>query len=360
MEDRKSLETKVGLFTVFGLIVTAGLAIYFGRLTEPFQEKYTLMVHFPNAGGLLDGSRVMMAGAHIGQVADDPRIDLQHGGVTVPLRIYSEVTIPEGSSFRVRSSGLLGDAFVDVLPERGAEAGQAIEPGSRVEGDAGGDGIGELASSGKDLVQGLRETNAELQNLLKRLNRDVLNEEFVTDIHGTAANANEFTGELDEFADRLDEEVTTISTDLRETLGNLKKFSAQLEAIGSNAEATTENLRRGTEGLDAIVAKVDKTASGLNSMLGGAEGGEGLLPGLIQDRQLRDDAQATVRNLRDLSANLKRHGVLFYRDTAAETRPEAANGEEEMVEQSPRREAEETGLDRPSIRRRMPGRPGRR
>jgi phospholipid/cholesterol/gamma-HCH transport system substrate-binding protein len=359
MEDRKSLETKVGLFTVFGLIVTAGLAIYFGRLTEPFQEKYTLMVHFPNAGGLLDGSRVMMAGAHIGQVADDPRIDIQRGGVKVPLQVYSEVTIPEGSSFRVRSSGLLGDAFVDVLPERGAEAGDIIEPGSMVEGSAGGDGIGELASSGTDLVQGLQDTNAELQDLLKRLNREVLSEEFVTDIHGTAANAREFTGELDEFAGKLDEEVTTISADLRETLANLKEFSAQLEEIGANAEATTANLRRSTEGLDAIVAKVDNTASGLDSMLGGADGGEGLLPGLIQDRELRDEAKATVRNLRDLSANLKRHGVLFYRDTAAETRVEE-NAEQQPTAEGRPAQVEETGLDRPSIRRRTPGRPGRR
>ncbi len=319
-EKRRSLEVKVGVFTLFGLLLTGVLAVYFGRAAEPFKEKYPLTVHFDNASGLLKNSQVLMGGARIGKVTTTPLIAQQQVGVIVTLEIYEHVRIPANSAFKVRSSGLLGDAYIDVQPEGGlAEAEEYLEPGALVEGDSSSGGIEGLAASGTELVEDLKKTNGELKRLLTRLNDEVVTSDFVDNLHDTAANAKSVTGDLDK-------NLGSITADLQETLGNLKEFSGQLETIGANAEETTANLKTSSGKLDDTLGSVDQAVSGideavadLHALLEDARTGDGLLPTLVNDETLRGEVSDTIRNLRGLSANLKRHGILFYRDTAPET-----------------------------------------
>src|SRR5881409_416649 len=111
----RGLEFKVGVFVFVGLAMLGALVVQFGRLGEGFKTYYPLTVRFADASGLLKGTDVLLAGARIGKVAGGPRLVREGGGVVVPLKIYDNIKIPEGTKFTVGSSGLLGDRFVNVV-----------------------------------------------------------------------------------------------------------------------------------------------------------------------------------------------------------------------------------------------------
>src|SRR5688500_9368197 len=115
--ERKGVEVYVGLFIVIGLSVIAAMVVTFGKAGRSLQKVYSINVEFPNASGLIKDSDVLLAGARIGSVAEAPKLTGKAYTVSVKLDIDADVKIPRQSTFLVGSSGLLGDRFVDVIPQ---------------------------------------------------------------------------------------------------------------------------------------------------------------------------------------------------------------------------------------------------
>src|SRR5437763_11152709 len=129
----RGLEFKVGIFVFVGLAMLAALVVQFGRLGEGFKTYYTITVRFNDAGGLLKGTDVLLAGARIGKVAGGPKLVREGDGVAVPLKIDACRQIAQGTKFAVGSSGLLGDRFVVVTPPTGP-AKAYLPPNAYIDG----------------------------------------------------------------------------------------------------------------------------------------------------------------------------------------------------------------------------------
>ena len=182
----RGLEFKVGIFVFVGLAMLAALVVQFGRLGEGFKTYYTITVRFSDAGGLLKGTDVLLAGARIGKVAGGPKLVREGDGVAVPLKIYDYIKIPEGTKFTVGSSGLLGDRFVNVTIPPGPPKAY-LPPNADVNG-ARETGIDDLTRSGGALVNDLRGTVQKIDTTVTRLNQDTLspaNMENLEGEHGT-------------------------------------------------------------------------------------------------------------------------------------------------------------------------------
>ena len=106
---------RVGIFMAIGLSVIALMVVYFGRFGDTMRKYYDLKVEYPNASGLINGAKVLLAGARVGMVDKGPDILPDMDGVSVMLKIYEEVKIPSDSEFTIGSSGLLGDKFVQIV-----------------------------------------------------------------------------------------------------------------------------------------------------------------------------------------------------------------------------------------------------
>ena len=85
---------------------------------------------------------------------------------------------------------------------------------------------------------------------------------------------------------------------------------------------------------DSTMASAKKAADGLQSAIGdtrkvlqSATQGKGLVATLLNNQQLADDLHALVTNLRA-------HGVLFYRDTAATSQTKPAEQTKPARQQS--------------------------
>src|SRR5215216_1287237 len=272
----RGLEFKVGIFVFVGLAMVGALLVQFGRLGEGFKTYYTLTIRFNNASGLLKGSDVLLAGARIGKVAGGPRLVREGDGVAVPLKIYDYVKIPEGTKFTVGSSGLLGDRFVVVTPPPGP-AKTYLPPNAYIEGTRE-TGIDDLTKQGGALVGDLRGTVQKIDTAVDRLNQDTLSKQNMENLKASMEHLNQATGALAESSKKLD-------------------------GVMDQADSTMASAKKAADTLQNAIGDTRK-------VLHSATQGKGLVATLLNDQQLSDDLHALIRNLRA-------HGVLFYRDSAA-------------------------------------------
>ena len=62
-----------------GLLAIALMVVYFGRFGESIRGYYRIRVEYPNASGIYKGASVLLAGAKIGSVENDPVILPDYG-----------------------------------------------------------------------------------------------------------------------------------------------------------------------------------------------------------------------------------------------------------------------------------------
>src|SRR5256714_1188106 len=279
----KALELKVGAFVLVGLGVLAALLVQFGRLGEGFQSYYQLLVKFPDASGLLKGSDVLLPGAKIVHVAGGRRLAESGLGVDVRLRIFGFVKIPAGSRFTVGSSGLLGDRFVAVTaPQRMTQ--DSIPKNSIIEGTRE-TGIDDLTKEGGALVNDLRTAVQNANAAIEKLNNEALSQANLDNIKSAVESLNKAT--------------TALAASTQKVDGVLDKAS---EAMDSAKKAADD--------LPAAIADARKTIQAATEVIQKASTGKGALATLLTNQEFANDLKALVSNLRA-------HGVLFYRDSAA-------------------------------------------
>lgn len=296
----KALEFKVGLFVFTGLAVIAAMVVWFGRLGQGFKQYYPLQVEFPDAGGLIRNSDVRLAGARVGFVGTNPIITRSVNSVRLELRIDEQIRIPLKTVFRVGSSGLLGDRFVEIVPAPDFDAaafnpddpGQFYQPGALVQGEKA-SGIDELARKGTVVLDKLVGEIDAVRELTDRVNTGVLSAANVDNLAGTLASFKQTSDRLAASAEAVNRLVTRGQT--------------VIDSINSTAQTTGEaaaDLRQALTDARALI----KTTQGTIEQFKPAAGGP--VAALLRDQQLTDDLRALVRNLRE-------RGVLFYKDAAA-------------------------------------------
>ena len=279
----RGLEFKVGVFVFVGLVMLGALVVQFGRLGEGFKTYYTLTVRFNDASGLLKGTDVLLSGARIGKVADAPRLVREGSGIAVPLKIYDYIKIPEGTKFTVGSSGLLGDRFVNVMMPSGQPKAY-LPPNAYISG-ARETGIDDLAREGGALVNDLRSTVQKVDTTMTKLNQETLSSENMQNLKASMEHLNQATSALAESSKKLD-------------------------GVVEQAGSTMTSAKQAADNLENAIDDTRK-------LLRSATQGKGLVATLLNNQQLANDLHALISNLRA-------HGVLFYRDSAAssQTKPQ--------------------------------------
>ncbi|PAV25332.1 phospholipid/cholesterol/gamma-HCH transport system substrate-binding protein [Tamilnaduibacter salinus] len=113
--QQKTMEVVVGSFVLAGILALLFLALQVSGLTPRSADAtYTVYANFNDIGGLSERGMVSMAGVTVGRVSAitlDPK--------TYQARVAMEIRedyriIPTDSSAIIRTSGLLGEKYVDI------------------------------------------------------------------------------------------------------------------------------------------------------------------------------------------------------------------------------------------------------
>jgi phospholipid/cholesterol/gamma-HCH transport system substrate-binding protein len=243
MKQTTNLETKVGIFLLLGIGLICTLIILFGEMPDLFKPTYSLTVRFPNASGLLKGSDVYLSGALIGKVTTDPQPIPDTQKVEVKLKINKNVGIRQDARYVIGSAGLLGDKFVEVRPVVYADGtpdekkAPLVYDGELIEGEVPTD-VNTLMTSAQPLIDRANHIAAQLDDMITRLNTDVLSD--------------------------------TSSKDLKETIAKLREMVDNGDSMVTNA----------------------------NDLLAQAKAGKGVVGRLLNDKQLGDNVAAFIANLK--------------------------------------------------------------
>ena len=317
MANKRSIELKVGIFVLICLALVAGLVWKFGKYEPLTRNSYQLTVVFSNVGGIVKDASVLYGGIAVGKVAD---ITLDQQGllkVNVKLDIYATVKIRKDAKFVINQSGLLGDRYIDVMPQ--SSTADFLNPGDTVTGSTSVD-LSEAIHSVVDVLHQAAGTIERVDKAIQRIDETVLSHESLEHIDSALANIDLTSSN----AVALTLSLRGIVDDNRGKVDNtLTKFSDAADTLNqtsSNANQVVKNVDQlvtaNQDDVRAATKKLAESAERLNDILARLEKGEGTAGKLLVDPTLHDEIVHLVHNWR-------KYGLLYKEGSAADAKKPA-------------------------------------
>jgi phospholipid/cholesterol/gamma-HCH transport system substrate-binding protein len=269
MRSRTLREGSVGLLIIFGVLLFGGLALWIRGFTLG-KQSYQIIADFPDVNGITIGDGVRYRGLQVGRVND---IQPSTNGVDVVIEIDStNLLIPQDATLVARSSGLIGDTFIDIIPESTLPATVAnMKP------------VGPNCDSNQIICDQARlkgEKGINLDDLLPytyRFSKAYGEPEFVAKVDTTVANAGLAAAEVAHLTkntaalvNQLQQEVDSTSQELVTTAQAFQTTAKQVNQLTNNVEqliaqnesnltTTLDSISTTSDRLQTLVAKIDKT-----------------------------------------------------------------------------------------------------
>lgn len=110
------LELTVGIFMLIGILCLGYLSIKLGKMELIGGNYYRVAARFDSVSGLKQGARVEVAGVEVGAV-EKIALEKESGDrAEVTLKIKEGVKLPDDVIASVRTSGIIGDKFIQLKP----------------------------------------------------------------------------------------------------------------------------------------------------------------------------------------------------------------------------------------------------
>lgn len=323
----KNRERTAGLFVLIGLILLGVLIVEFGRFGDRFRGHYPLYIEFPDTAGIIKNSEVRLRGAKIGRVATRPELVVNQSTsiVRMEMRIRNDVQIPRDSVVTISSVGLLGDKFIEIIPPDQL-SGDYHQSGDTIAGKGSGsfDSItADAADIARETSQLIRDATATFEKVDKalesiqsvgdtmnvtmtKINEELLSEENLQKLSTTIANFKSSSQNLK----NMSEELKPTISEARETLASMKKTSDNAQNLITDARSEIQQIKPALEEVPKAVESISRAASKAEQTMTAMQNSDGLFGALAQDKE-------TGTNAKEFFKNLKRYGILRYRDDSS-------------------------------------------
>lgn len=117
------VEIAVGIFVFFGLLCLGYISVKLGKINLIGNHYYPVNAVFSTVKGLKKDTVVEIAGVEVGKVED---IKLVNYEAMVTLRIRDGIELQEDAIASVRTKGLMGEKYVEIMP---GGSDNVIKPG---------------------------------------------------------------------------------------------------------------------------------------------------------------------------------------------------------------------------------------
>ncbi|NOY67381.1 MAG: outer membrane lipid asymmetry maintenance protein MlaD [Gammaproteobacteria bacterium] len=113
--QKSMMEFTVGIFIIVGLVSFSYLAVTVGGVSWFEKETYKVKARFTSISGLKQGAAVEIAGVKIGKV-ESISFDKEDYEAEVVLSLEKGIKLQDDSIASIRTSGMIGDRFVNITP----------------------------------------------------------------------------------------------------------------------------------------------------------------------------------------------------------------------------------------------------
>jgi phospholipid/cholesterol/gamma-HCH transport system substrate-binding protein len=256
---------------------------------------------------------VRTSGVPVGEVT---HIEILGMGARVHFEIAGDIRIIQGSYIELRSRGILGDAYLEIVREQGDEKAKVIPPGGLIPKVKEMDDLNALMSSIGSIAKDIKTVSNTLKNVLgneegqNSLKNIVDNIETITDetrefviseskhISSLVASMKAASDRIGAILERNDARVdelmiaaTDAGHDLRFFAAELKQLVAgenrdRLNRILASVDVSMENLRLASDKVQLIVDKVQR--------------GEGTIGQLVAKDDTANDLRQTLKEVQEV------------------------------------------------------------
>ena len=348
MRSRTFKEGSVGLMIVGSLVLFGALALWI-RGFKFGEKSYTIVADFPDVNGMRLGDGVRYRGLRVGQIEE---ISPRANGVDVVISIDSEeLLIPGNSTIKARSSGLIGETFIDIVPQSNLSAqsknlspidgqcdpAEIICDNARIQGEQAitlddilpytyrfsrAYGEPEFVAKVDQTVQNSALAAKEIANLSR--NSSILVRELQKEVNSISA----ITKTLDDVAKDTSSELIVTAQTYQETARQINQLTQSVDALiaqnKTNLTATLDNIGTTSDSLQNLANKIDKTvdstdtqklAANLETLTNNAAAasenlkniseGFGNQESVVSLQQTLDSARVTFDNAQKITSDLE-------------------------------------------------------
>lgn len=317
-------EISVGLFVLAGAVLVGGLVLKFSGASITSRGGYPIIVEVKDATGIREGVPVRLGGIDIGRVSGMPELNKDHVLLSIPLEIFREHRIPEGSTAKVGTSGLMGDSFVRILPPD-RPTGSFLPEGHRLVAEVSAN-LADLAGEAGEAFDGMSDASVEIRAAARAAEQLAakLETELLTDQN--LENLGLILAELKTTSENLrgaSAEIRPLLSETRTSLGAVGSAATGAEAAFGKIDQGMKDLGGTLASMQPVLKEFDgsledlrETLAKVNSLLDQMEKGDGLSAAFLKDGELKRDLEAFLDKL-------NRSGILFY---PRESGPRASEG----------------------------------
>ncbi len=277
MSKNFSTEAKVGIFVLLGIVALAYMSLKVGEIRIGKEKGYRLRVQFTNAGGLQRDAAVRVAGVRVGKVV---KIFLKDSKAHLTLLINNKVFLEKDARAMIKTSGILGDKYVEILP--------GVAEDYLVDGD---EIIKTLSPADLDsLMNKVTVIADDIKQVTGSLRHSIGTKESYEDIRQILVSVRDTTSLMREVINRNDEKIERFFTDLESISGNID------DLVRQNDEKVSRfftNFQEVSDSLNDLIKNNNDNVSAIVANLKGFSG------------DLKDISDANKESLNDVISNLQ-------------------------------------------------------
>lgn len=316
-----STEFKVGIFTLVAA-VTIGYMLFVLNPKSFDSGKYkTYFTIMPDAGGIIPKSQVKTNGVIVGRVKG---VDLESNTTRISMEVRGDVKIPKGSRIEIRSRGLLGDTFLEII--RGEDTGEYVPDGGYLPRSTEETDLRALFallnSIGRDLKQitataakvfGGEKGAVALDNIVTNIEtitrdaKDIVSENR-KDMRAIIANIEKTTASLRKAIGEKDRDMVAIVDNVKSATDDLKVFAANMRDVLN--DENKEKIERIIAAFDDSMAEVKGATKNINLISDKVNKGEGTIGKLINDDTTITEIEGAVKDIREVIAPVNKLEII--------------------------------------------------
>ena len=107
------LELIVGIFVLAGILCLGYMSVKLAKMEVFSKDGYELYAIFTDAGGLKEGSSVLIAGMQVGKVKS---ITMEDYEAKIVITMPHSINIQEDAIASIKTRGLIGEKFLAITP----------------------------------------------------------------------------------------------------------------------------------------------------------------------------------------------------------------------------------------------------
>ncbi|MCK4534128.1 MAG: MCE family protein, partial [Syntrophobacterales bacterium] len=289
-----STEAKVGLFVLAALIILAYMSFRVGEYGFGLKKGYPVNVVFDNVTGLEKDASVQIAGVEVGRVE---KISLENGKALVILRILPSVKLEKDVEAKIKSYGILGDKYVDIVPGTKGEAYIM----------AGGDITRTEQQADIDkLLSELGYIAADVMEVTSSLKKVVGSAEGEANLKAIIENTRSITENLNRVVIQNDEKFNLMIANLGEASAEMRKAFSTLNNIVERIDSGEGTIGQLVENTDAF-DNLNQTLASLRDITDKINEGKGTIGKLINDEDTVDNLNASLKSLEKSMDGIERY-----------------------------------------------------